>query len=198
MKKVTLQNYATDKYYPRIVKAVDNELKFQNFVAPIRVFVSRGLLEAQDINNWRKGRVPYLEKVIKCNLAKAGRILRILRFHAHDLNLKPSMTVYRRKTAGGKIPLRFSKTAEKNVEEAYARHFVKLGKSNVTTPQESQAAERDMKFIAVGPVEARFAALTQGLIDATFQRSARGQRDKMLSDDTVAEGSQDRVFPCRK
>jgi hypothetical protein len=33
MKKITLQNYMTDKYYPKIVKAVDNELKSQNFVA---------------------------------------------------------------------------------------------------------------------------------------------------------------------
>ena len=119
----------TDKYYPKIVKAVDDELKSQNFVAPIRVFLSMGLLEDQDIDNWRRGRVPYLERVVKCNLAKASRILRILRFHAHDLNLKPSVTVYRRKTTGGKIPLRFSKYGEKNIEEAYARHFVKRGKS---------------------------------------------------------------------
>ena len=100
MKKVTLQNYMTDKYYPKIVKAVDNELKSQNFVAPIRLFISMGLLAAQDIDNWRKGRIPYLEKAVKCNLAKAGRILRILRFHAHDLKLKPSVTVYRRETSG--------------------------------------------------------------------------------------------------
>ncbi len=133
MKKITLQNYVTDKYYPKIVKAVDNELKSQNFVAPIRVFVSMGLLDAQDIDNWRKGRVPYLEKAIRCNLAKASRILRILRFHAHDLNLKPSVTVYRRRTAGGKIDLRFSKYGEKNIEEAYSRHFVMLGKSSAIT-----------------------------------------------------------------
>jgi hypothetical protein len=130
MKKITVENYTVDKYYPKIVKAVDTELKSQNFVAPIRVFVSMGLLEAQDIDNWRKGRVPYLEKVVKCNLAKAGRILRILRFHAHDLNLKPSVSVYRRKTAGGKVHLRFSKYGDKNIEEAYSRHFVKLGKSS--------------------------------------------------------------------
>ena len=130
MKKITVENYTVDKYYPKIVKAVDTELKSQNFVAPIRVFVSMGLLEAQDIDNWRHGRVPYLEKVIKCNLAKASRILRILRFHAHDLNLKPSITVYVRKTGGGKIPLRFSKSGERNVEDAYSRHFVKLGKSS--------------------------------------------------------------------
>lgn len=132
MKKITVENYTTHKYYPKIVKAVDDELKSQNFVAPIRVFVSMGLLEAQDIDNWQKGRVPYLERVVKCNLAKASRILRILRFHAHDLNLEPSVTIYRRKTAGGKIPLRFSKYGEKNIEEAYSRHFVKVGKSSAS------------------------------------------------------------------
>ena len=88
------------------------------------------LLDRRDAENWRAGRIAYLERVIKCNLAKASRILRILHFHAHDLKLKPSMTVYRRKTASGKFLLRFSKSGEKNIEEAYARYFVKLGKSN--------------------------------------------------------------------
>lgn len=87
-----------------------------------------GLLEQRDLDQWRNARVPYLEKVIKCNLAKASRILRILRLHAHDLNLKPSITVYQRKIDGRKIPLQFSKSGEKNLEEAYSRHFVKLSK----------------------------------------------------------------------
>jgi hypothetical protein len=129
MKKITLKNYTTDKYYPRIVKAVDTELQSRNVVTPIELFISMGLLERRDLENWRAGRLPYLEQAVRCNLAKASRILRILRFHAHDLNLKPSMTVYRRKTAGEKIPLRFSKSGEKHVEEAYARHFVRPGKS---------------------------------------------------------------------
>lgn len=128
MKNISLKNYTTDKYYPKIAKAVDAELRSRNFVTPIEVFISMGLLERCDVENWRAGRIAYLEQVVGCNLSKASRILRILRFHAHDLNLKPSMTVYKRKTAGGKIPLRFSKSGEKNLEEAYSRHFVRLGK----------------------------------------------------------------------
>lgn len=130
MKKISLENYRTAKYYSPIVKAVESELESENFVAPIKVFIAMGLLEQRDVDAWRKGRVPCLEKVIKCNLAKASRILRILRFHAHDLNLKPSVTVYRRKIRGRKLPLRFSKSGERNLEEAYSRHFVKLGKSS--------------------------------------------------------------------
>ena len=130
MKKITLNNYRTDKYYPKIVKTVTVELRSRNFITPVAVFISMGLLERRDVENWRAGRIPYLEQAVQCNLSKASRILRILRFHAHDLNLKPSMTVYKRKTAGGKMPLRFSKSGEKNIE-AYARHFVRLGKSSV-------------------------------------------------------------------
>jgi len=133
MKKITLTNYTTDKYYPKIVDAVDTELQSQNFVTPIAVFMSMGLLERRDVDNWRAGRIPYLEQVVKCNLAKASRILRILRFHAHDLNLKPSMTVYRRNSAGGKVPLQFSKSGESNIEKAYATHFVRVG--NSTAPE---------------------------------------------------------------
>lgn len=130
MKKITLANYTTDTYYPKIVKAVDAALQSENFVSPIGVFIGMGLLEQQVVDEWRKGRVPYLEKVIKCNLAKANRILRILRMHAHDLKLKPSVTVYKRKNKGRKIPLQFSKSGERNLEDAYSRHFVKLGKAS--------------------------------------------------------------------
>jgi hypothetical protein len=131
MKKITLQNYKIDKYYQRIVKAVDTGLQSKMYVSPIDVFIAIGLLERRDVENWRAGRIPYLERVIKCNLAKVSRILRILRFHGHDLKLKPSHTAYMCRTAGGKIPLRFSKTGEKNIEAAYARHFVRLGNTSL-------------------------------------------------------------------
>jgi hypothetical protein len=127
MKKITLENYTTDTYYPRIVKAVESALQSENFVSPIKLFIGLGVLEPPAVEEWRKGRVPYLERVIKCNLAKASRILRIFRFHAHDLHLKPSLTVYRRQVKGRTIPLQFSKSGERNLEEAYSRHFVKAG-----------------------------------------------------------------------
>jgi len=135
MKRVTLENYREDPYYPKIVEAVASILRLKNHVTPIEVFQSLGLLTNADVDNWRNGRVPYLEKVIKCNLSKASRVVRILRFHAHDLNLRPSLTVYKRKTRGGKIPLRFSKSGENALEQAYSRHFVAVGKGRANNSQ---------------------------------------------------------------
>jgi hypothetical protein len=128
VKKVTLDNYKKDRYYPKVVNAVDQLLSSEKYVTPIRVFQSMGLLEEKDIESWQKGQVPYLERVIGCNLHKASRILRILRFVAHNLNLKPSITVYKRKVRGGKVLLRFTKSNDQNLEEAYARHFVVVSK----------------------------------------------------------------------
>src|SRR5712692_2257231 len=118
MKNVTLETYTTDAYYPKIVKAVESALRSKNFVTPIEVFTSMGVLEGPDVKNWCEGRIPYLEQAIKCNLAKASRILHILRFHAHDLHLRPSVTVYQRKVKGRLIPLQFSKSGDGHLEGA--------------------------------------------------------------------------------
>jgi hypothetical protein len=56
------------------------------------------------------------------------RLLRILRFHAHDMNLKPSWTAYMRRGRGPKQRLRFTKTGDPRLEEAYATHFVSQGR----------------------------------------------------------------------
>jgi hypothetical protein len=124
LKKITLANYRRDPYYARIVKAVEALLREKGFVAPLELFIRMDLLSPESLENWRRGRIPYLERVIRCNLSKAGRILRILRMHAHDLDLKPSLTVYKRWTKGSRPLLRFSKTGDHNIEDAYARHFV--------------------------------------------------------------------------
>ncbi len=128
MSKITLNNYRDCKDYGEIVAAAGRILARQRHVPPIEVFVELGLLMAVDVTRWKRGEVPYLERVIRCNLSRAGRILRVLRFHAHDLNLKPSMTCYHQRKC--KRPLRFSKSGEHLIEEAYARHFVVVGKSN--------------------------------------------------------------------
>jgi hypothetical protein len=124
LKKITLANYRQDPYYARIVRVVEDLLREKGFVAPVELFIRMDLLSTESAENWRRGRISYLERVIQCNLSKASRILRILRMHAHDLDLKPSATVYKRWTKGSRPLLRFSKTGDHNIEAAYARHFV--------------------------------------------------------------------------
>ncbi len=121
------RNHSKDPLYPRIVRAVDSILKDGKVVAPVNVLVRMDLLKPEHLENWRFGRVPYLERVINCNLNKLSRLLRILRFHAHELNLKPSWTAYMRLGKGPKQRLRFTKTGDNNLEKVYATHFIRPG-----------------------------------------------------------------------
>jgi len=124
--KPTVANYREFKPYPKIVAAVARILARQRFVSPVEVFLEMNLLPAADLDRWKRGQIPVLESVIRCNLTKAGHILRLLRFHAHDLNLKPSITVYQHRGHH----LRFSRSGEPMIEEAYATHLVVVGKHN--------------------------------------------------------------------
>ena len=133
MKKITLANYRQDRHYARIVKATEDLLRERGFVAPVELFVRMELLSAESVQDWRRGRISYLERAIRCNLSKASRILRILRMHAHDLDLKPLLTTYKRWTRGPRTLLRFSKTGDRGVEDAYARHY--LAPRNVSSWQ---------------------------------------------------------------
>ena len=68
--------------------------------------------------------MPYLERVFAGSLSKANRILRLIGFHVHDLNMVPRRTVYYQ---GGKRKnrrLRFSKSGQVGIAEAYATHYV--------------------------------------------------------------------------
>ena len=133
---MTVANYRKDKYYARVVRAVEAILATGDVVSPIDVFVHMELLSKSDVEDWRFGRIPYLEKVIRCNLAKASRILRLLRMHVHDRGLRPSHNAYVKWGKGPRIPLRFSKTGDPNLEEAYSRHFLVPGFKSKKRPSD--------------------------------------------------------------
>ena len=122
MMDVTIDSYKKDKYYPRVVRAVAKILARSDVVAPVDVLIEMGNLSKKNLEAWRAGQVPYLERVFEGNLSKANRILRIIGFHVHDLNMVPSHATYRA-TSGRHAALRFSKSGAKAIEAAYSRHY---------------------------------------------------------------------------
>ena len=122
--KITRSNYKKDKYYEKVTSAVARLLKDRSVITPVEVFIQMGHLTKEEYENWRFGRIPYLERVIKGNLSKTNRILRILRLHAEDRGLRPSRTVYKKWGKGQKILLRFSKSNNPAIEEAYSTHYI--------------------------------------------------------------------------
>lgn len=150
-----MANYRDDPLYPRIARAVESLLASDQVVRPVEVIQHMGLLSHAALQDWRAGRVLYLERAIDCNLTKLARLLRILRFVAHDLNLVPYLETYTREGCGKPTPLRFSKSGDPRIEDAYRRHFRWPGKGPVRLPRgrgddtKSRSRDRDIKvFIA--------------------------------------------------
>ena len=129
-RELGIATYATDPMFQRIERVVAALLERGNAVAPVDVLVAMGLLRSDHLEAWRLGQVPYLEKVIAANLSRLSRMLRILRFHAHDLNLEPSATAYMRRGKRPRQKLRFTKSGDPRIEAAYATHFVWPGKAS--------------------------------------------------------------------
>ncbi len=98
-------------------------LKERGYIAPVEVLVKMDVVSPIAYENWRMGRVPYLEKVTACGLGKLNTILKTLRALATEQELKPSLTVYKKWGKGKKIRLRFSKTGSPYMEEQYATHY---------------------------------------------------------------------------
>src|SRR5438128_1243275 len=76
-----LDEFRDDALYPRVVRAVAALLERGNVVAPVDVLVGMGMLAPEEIEDWRRGRVGYLEQAAKGSLSRLSRLLRILRFH---------------------------------------------------------------------------------------------------------------------
>jgi hypothetical protein len=107
----------------RVAKAAEAALARRGFVTPIDVLQGLGWLTAADVENWRRGRVPYLERVTQAGLGKLSTAMRALHRWAQHRGLRPSRTDYRSWTRA-RAPLRFSKTGNPHIEQAYATHWI--------------------------------------------------------------------------
>jgi hypothetical protein len=84
--RVTADDFRKDPMFPRIARAVAALLAQGKVVAPVGVLVEMDILEAKDLEDWRFGRVPYLERVIRGSLSRLSRLLRILGYAAPPLD----------------------------------------------------------------------------------------------------------------
>lgn len=100
-------------------------LREKGYVSFVDVVIRMGKLSKEDYEAWRFRQVPYLERVITVNLPRINLMLRTLHQNAKKCGLRISKTAYKSWGKGARIPLRFSKSGDPNIEEAYSTHFLK-------------------------------------------------------------------------
>jgi hypothetical protein len=98
-------------------------LQERGYIAPVEVLVKMEVISPMAYEDWRMGRVPYLERVTACGLGKLNTILKTLSALAAEQGLKPSLSVYKKWGKGKIIRLRFSKTGSPHMENKYATHY---------------------------------------------------------------------------
>lgn len=94
------------------------------FVTAVDLLMALGWLNKKDYEDWRFGRIPYLEKVVGKSLAGITFAMKCFRSWAIKSHLKPSYTSYKKWGKGLRIDLRFSKSGADAVERAYSTHYV--------------------------------------------------------------------------
>jgi len=99
-------------------------IKEKGVASSVDVLLSIGVLSKEHYEDWRFGRVPFLERVCMASLSKLSAINREIRVFAQKNGLKPSWTDYRQWGKGHSIRLRFSKSGNGRIEELYATHYV--------------------------------------------------------------------------
>jgi hypothetical protein len=103
--------------------------------SPLDLFLKMEKISPKLVEEWRFGRVPYLERVLNGNLGQISFIMAKFRETAREMGLKESYTAYMRWGKGLKHPLRFSKSGDANVERYYSTHYVKA-KASATVVHE--------------------------------------------------------------
>ena len=116
----------------KVHSSVYHQCQKRGYATPVDVLMEIGVLSKSKYEDWRFGRVSYLEAVCTVNLSKLSFIMKQIRVYAKKSNLQPSFCYYKqwglkKKNGQGRapvIPLRFSKYGNAEIERQYATHYV--------------------------------------------------------------------------
>jgi hypothetical protein len=135
----------------RVVKAAEAALAVQGYASSIDVLVGIGWLDAGKVEQWRRGQIDYLERVVQTNLPRISEAMKLFRSWAAQRGLSASPTSYvarspRRQT------LRFSRSGHPTIEALYRTHWVSQELSERKRQRLAEKASRAPDLVVVQPL----------------------------------------------
>ena len=141
------------KLEERVVKAAEGALVDRHFVTAIDVLVGIGWLTTPQVDQWRQGRVDYLERQITANLSKISIAMAAFRHWAQkEAGLNPSETAYLSRSRDHR-PLRFSKSGDPGIEAAYRTHWVSPELSEAKKARLAEDQGRAPDLVVISPLK---------------------------------------------
>ena len=150
---VTTRQENSAKLEQRVVRAAEAALAERQFVSAIDVLVGIGWLAPSHVEEWRQGRVEYLERVTQANLSKLSAAMKLFRTWARGQGLVPSETVYVARTRD-RWALRFSKSGNPDIERAYRTHWVSPTLSEAKRRRLTDRQSRPADLVVVSSLKA--------------------------------------------
>ncbi|MHB1501108.1 MAG: DUF2293 domain-containing protein [Candidatus Dormibacteria bacterium] len=135
-----------------VVRAAQAALAERQFVTSVDVLIGLGWLPPPRLEEWRQGRVDYLERVTQANLGKLSRAMKFFRRWARDQGLVPSETAYVAR-ARGRRPLQFSKSGDPEIERAYRTHWVSPALSEAKRSRLAERQSRPADLVVISPIK---------------------------------------------
>lgn len=114
----------TEQLRQKTAAAVRRQCGERGYAAPVDVLMEIGVLTKQKYEDWRFGRIPFLEAACTANLHELSEVMHTIRSIAVKDGLKKSVSAYKKWGKGKKTDLRFSKSRNPNIERGYATHYV--------------------------------------------------------------------------
>ncbi len=134
------------------MSAAEAALAERKFVTAIDVLVGVGWLEPRRVDEWRQGRIDYLERATTASLRKISTALRCFRRWARSRGLRPSEVAYVARTRDRR-QLQFSKSGDPGIERAYRTHWVSGELSERTRARLVERGSRAPDLVVVSPVK---------------------------------------------
>jgi hypothetical protein len=132
----------------RVVKAAEAALAAQGYASSIDVLIGIGWLDAGKVEQWRRGQIDYLERVVQSNLPRISEAMKLFRSWAARRGLYASPTSYvarrpRRQT------LRFSRSGDPTIEALYRTHWISQELSERKRQRLAEKASRAPDLVVV-------------------------------------------------
>lgn len=141
-----------DRLEERVARTAQAALDERGFVTAIDVLVGMGWLAPRRVDEWRQGRIAYLEAAVEAGAGKVSTATRHFHGWARRSGLKPSETEYIARTRGRET-LRFTKSGNGEVERAYRTHWVSPQLSERKRARLAERQSRPPDLVVISPVK---------------------------------------------
>jgi|SRR6056297_833430 len=117
----------------KVIESGKKILQKKGWFCATDILLELKILSKENYENWRFGKIRYLEKVCDMNLSKLTLINKTIQRLSKELELNESWTFYKQYGRKGKglIKLRFSKSGKEDIEKRYATHYIDIKRRNL-------------------------------------------------------------------